>query len=298
VRSLVALVALPLANATAQPVTNGEPDSGDAAVVALVNDKYQVVCTAAVIGPHTAITAAHCLGRAPTTLRVFFGSSIAYGGLYLQVSDARAHPAFNPGGGDIALLTLRQRAPVTPLALEPALAASLVGTTIRVVGFGLTAGGAIDDAGDKRAGTARIAAVQPEELTAVPGPSLTCLGDSGGPALLPAGTIAGVVSRVDAQCIDHAVYTRADTAQDALIRPYLAETAPGAAADGEPCFYADHCAAGLECVGDSETICAPESGCGCRGGKSPSLLLLALVLLYCRNGSRYSVVTGRLTKSV
>jgi hypothetical protein len=140
--------------------------------------------------------------------------------------------------------------------------------------------------------------VQAKELTAVPGPSLTCLGDSGGPALLPSGTIAGVVSRVDAQCVDHAVYTRADTAQDVLIQPYLADTAPGAATEGEPCFYADHCAAGLECAGETETFCEPASGCGCKSGEPSLVVLLAIALLYWRNGSRYSVVTGRPTKSV
>jgi secreted trypsin-like serine protease len=287
VKSLVALIALPLASATAQPVTNGAADSGDDAVVALVNaPTKQVICTASIIGPHTAITAAHCIAnRDPTTLRVFFGSSIGFGGLFLQVSDTRAHPGFDPGGRDIALLTLRQRAPVAPLVLEPALAATLVDTSIRVVGFGLT-GGSVDDAGDKRAGTARIASLRPEELIAVPGPSLSCLGDSGGPALLPAGTIAGVVSRVDSQCIDHAVYTRADAAQDALIRPYLADTAPGAATEGEPCFYADHCAAGLTCAGETETFCEPATGCGCGAGATPPLWPLALLMLITRGRAR------------
>jgi uncharacterized protein (TIGR03382 family) len=228
----------------AQPVTNGQADVGDPAVIALVNASDQVNCTASVIGPHTAITAAHCVeGRDPRTLRVFVGSSLPGGGVFLSVSDARAHPGFDPGGRDLAVLTLREASPVAPLALADMLDASLVGTSFRVVGFGLTGPG-LADAGVKREGTARIAAVQAEELVAVPDPSLSCLGDSGGPALLPAGTIAGVVSRGDSLCNDHAVYTRIDVARGVLVDPYLIDTAPGTASVGDPCFYEGHCADG------------------------------------------------------
>jgi len=261
------------AAAFANPVTNADPDPGDPAVIAIVNSAGDIGCTASVIAPHTGITAAHCVvGRDPTTLRVFFGNAVGGDGLYIPISDARAHPGFDPGGRDIAVFTLRVRAPVTPLVLAGPLDGSLVGTNIRAVGFGFTAGAAAD-AGIKREGTARISSVQPEELVAVPGPSLSCLGDSGGPALLPAGTIAGVVSRVDAMCVDHAVYTRVDIAQDVLIQPYLAETAPGAAGEGEPCFYDDHCATGLECAGDVKRVCE-SAGCGCASGSPGSLVIL------------------------
>jgi hypothetical protein len=245
-RWLLAAFAVP-ATVLAQPISNGVPATGDPAVIALVatSDLDQVGCTASVIGPHTAITAAHCVaGRDPRTLQVFFGSSIADGGVYIAVSDAGMHPGFDPGGRDVALITLREPAPVMPLVLEPmTLDASLVDTSFRVVGFGITGLG-LGDAGLKREGTARIAAVRPEELVAVPDPSLSCLGDSGGPAILPAGTIAGVVSRGDAGCMDHAVYTRVDFAQSTFIQPYLAETAPGAASVGEACFYEEHCNGG------------------------------------------------------
>ncbi|HEY5927551.1 MAG TPA: trypsin-like serine protease [Kofleriaceae bacterium] len=272
---------LPIATALAQPVTNGTAAAGDPAVIALVNASDQVICTAAVIGPHTAITAGHCVGgRDPRTLRIFIGSTLGEAGTFIAVSDARTHPQFDPGGRDIAMMTLRESAPVAPLELAGPVDASLVGTMIRVVGFGLTAGN-LSDAGIKREGTARIAAVRTEELIAVPDPSLSCLGDSGGPALLPAGTIGGVVSRVDSLCVDHAVYTRIDIAQDPLIQPYLAETAPGAAGEGEPCFYAAHCTAGLECRGDAETFCESPAGCGCASTATatPAAFLVVLVVL-------------------
>lgn len=284
---LFAIAAFPTI-ALAQPISSGTPANGDPAVIALVAASGQAFCTASVIGPHTAITAAHCVdGLDARTLRVFVGSALAGDGVLIPVSDARMHPGFDPGGRDVALLTLREMAPVAPLMLEPAtLDGSLVDTTIRVVGFGITGQGQ-DDAGIKREGTAKIAAVRAEELVVVPGPSLSCLGDSGGPALLPAGTIAGVVSLTDSECSDHAIYTRVDVARSILIEPYLAETAPGTAATGEACFYEGHCADG-SCVQSTDDplryVCGDDSaGCGgCASGSGsrvPFVVVIAGLVL-------------------
>ena len=280
----IAAAACLLASTTAlaAPISSGDVDTSDPAVGAIITSAGNVMCTATAIGPHTVITAAHCVVRDPTTLRVFFGNVAGEDGWLIPVSDARAHPGFDPGGRDIALMTLRASAPVTPLALEGPLNAALVGDNVRIVGFGLT-GLATADEGIKRVGTARIASMQPEELIAVPDPSLPCMGDSGGPALLASGTIVGVVSRSDSTCIDHAVYTRIDAAQTALIVPYLAETALGAAQEGEPCFYDGHCAAGLDCVGDVERTCEAAAGCGCTsGGSLPVPLVLVVALAFVR----------------
>jgi MYXO-CTERM domain-containing protein len=270
-----ALAVISSTTALAQPVTNGLDDTADPAVIALVNADDQLVCTAALIAPHTALTAAHCVAGNPLTLRAFFGSSVLDGGTFIAVTNARAHPQFNPGSNDIAVVTLADAAPTEPLVLANPLDASLVGTSLRVVGFGL-AGASIGGAGVKRMGTAKIAAVSAEDFTAVPNPSLSCLGDSGGPGLVAGDAIAGVVSRVDSLCDDHAVYTRADIAVDTLIAPYLAETAPGAAQEGEPCFYADHCADGLDCAGETERFCDSPAGCGC-GTSDPSSLVIVVV---------------------
>ncbi len=229
-----------------QAVTNGTADGGDPAVVALVDVAGTVGCTASVIAPHTAITAAHCVaGRDPRALRALFGSSLA-DGVFVTIADARVHPAFDATSfaHDVAMLTLRDEAPVPPLALdERALDASLVGATFTVVGFGTTtsAGG---DGGEKRTGTARISEVTADELTALPDPSQPCRGDSGGPALLSADAVAAVVSRGDSACSDHAIYARIDVARGPLVDPYLADTAPGTAHTGDACFYAGHCAEG------------------------------------------------------
>ena len=105
---LFAIWALPTV-ALAQPISNGTPASGDPAVIAIVDASGRAFCTASVIGPHTAITAAHCVdGLDARTLRVFVGSDVAESGVLVAVSDARMHPGFDPGGRDVALLTLRE----------------------------------------------------------------------------------------------------------------------------------------------------------------------------------------------
>ncbi len=275
VRTLLLLCALAACAAETQregeyAITNGTPASGDPAVVALVDGMDRVGCTASVIGPHTAITAAHCfVGQQPRALRLSLGSTIA-DGVFAHVSDARQHPMFDATtfAHDIAMVTFREDLAVTPLALDTrAIDASLVGTSFRVVGFGTTGGGT-GDSGTKREGTARISEVQAEEFTAMANPSQPCRGDSGGPALLSNDAVAGVVSRGDAACTDHAYYARIDVARAAFIDPYLAETAPGTAHTGDACFYADHCAEGpcLEAADDPllyfcSTTCKGDGDC-------------------------------------
>lgn len=271
---------------TAQPITSGTPTSGDPAVFALADDSDRVSCTASVIGPHTAITAAHCVADLDLRpLRAVFGASVA-DGTAIEISDARMHPMFDRTvlAHDLAMLTLREMAPAPPLELDTrTIDSTLVGTELRVVGFGSTAIAA-GDSGTKREGTARISAVSADELTAVPDPSQPCRGDSGGPALLSPTSIAAVVSRGDAACSDHATFARIDVAREVLVDPYLADTAPGTAPLGDVCLYDGHCAEGA-CLPSTDDpmryVCAVESDAGCGGCASDSRasLWLGLVVL-------------------
>jgi len=232
-----------------QAVTNGTAATGDPAVAAIVDGSGTIGCTATVIAPHTAITAAHCfVSRNPRTLSLLFGASREQPTAITPISDARSHPSFDPStlAHDVALMTFRTEAAAT-LALDPrTIDGTLVGTDVRVVGFGATSGTA-GDAGTKREGIARISDVQADEFTAMPNPSQPCRGDSGGPVFLGstvADVIAGVVSRGDAACVDHAVFSRIDVARSVLVDPYLADIAPGTAHTGDACFYEGHCAEG------------------------------------------------------
>ncbi|MEO6771678.1 MAG: trypsin-like serine protease [Kofleriaceae bacterium] len=226
----------------AQPITNGSADLGDPAVIGLADDAGEVGCTATVIAPHTAITAAHCVaGRVPLGLRALFGADVATGTL-IEVSGALVDPAFDPAtlANDLALITLRDESPGGVVAMAAADAA--VGTEVATVGFGTTTSTA-SDGGTKRAGTAKLSDVQPTEVTVVPDPAQPCHGDSGGPMLL-GGSIVAVASRGDLGCSDHAVYARIDVAQQDFVMPYLAATAAGTAATGAACLYDGECANG------------------------------------------------------
>jgi hypothetical protein len=237
----LAACASPVGSA-AQAITNGSTDSGDPAVIGLVDDAGQVGCTATVIAPHTAITAAHCVvDRVPLGLRALFGSDVATGTL-IKISDAAVDPAFDSGtlANDLAVVTLREESPAGAVAIGPG--TGPVGSAVETVGFGTTASTATDG-GTKRAGTAMISDVQPTELTATPDPAQPCHGDSGGPMLL-GGSIIAVASRGDTDCSDHAIYTRIDVAQQAFVNPYLAATGPGTVATGAACLYDGECANG------------------------------------------------------
>ena len=226
----------------AQAITNGSADSGDPAVIGLVDDAGEVGCTASVIAPHTAITAAHCVaGRVPLGLHALFGADVATGTL-IMISDAQVDPAFDSMtlANDLALVTLRDESPGGVIAT--AAGDGPVGATVETVGFGTTSSTATDG-GTKRAGTAKVSDVQPTEVTAMPDPAQPCHGDSGGPMLI-GGSVVAVASRGDTGCSDHAIYARIDVAMTAFVTPYLAATAPGTAATGAACLYDGECANG------------------------------------------------------
>jgi secreted trypsin-like serine protease len=275
---LVALAGCATQTATAVgAITNGSADSGDPAVIGLVDDLGEVGCTATVIEAHTAITAAHCVaGRVPLALRAVFGSDVATGTL-IDVSGAQVDPGFDPGtlANDLAVVTLRDESPAVAVAIAPA--DTTVGTIADSVGFGTTSSTATDG-GTKRAGTVTISDVQPSELTAMPSPGQPCHGDSGGPLLI-GGAIVAVASRGDTGCSDHAIYERIDVAQQVFVAPYLAATAPGTAGSGAACLYDEQCPSGYACSGELVCVVQTEDGCGgcTTGGGAPAGLVIVVL---------------------
>jgi hypothetical protein len=254
-------VAEPPPESHANGITNGTPDQGDPAVVALLAAGVPT-CTGTLIAPRVVLTAGHCIGAVDTAL---FGSSVEPGAATIDLIDSYVPAAFDRQTlrNDIAVVLLAEPAPaevgIVPMLVEPP-PGGLLGLPIRLVGFGSTGEGA---AGIKREGETVISEEEETRFTFLPAPSQTCVGDSGGPAFLELGGIeylAGVTSSGDAACEDHGTDTRVDVFAEAFVAPYVAATSPGAAASGERCYYDDNCASG-ECrfPDDAPSIgyCAP-----------------------------------------
>ena len=261
----------------AAAITNGADDSGDPAVVALLQGTT-LLCTATLIAPRVLLSAAHCFSDDGALPAAHFGAVPGAGDVTVALQLARRHPAFDATvlDNDVAVALLAEDAPAgTPPAPLPSvpLDGSDVGTTLRIVGFGRTAA---DDTTPprKRAGTAIVSSLEADAFSFTPSPSQTCEGDSGGPAFATvgaAGAVVGVTSSGDPACATMARDMRVDAYLGGFIAPFVAATAVGAAQAGDRCYYPANCAAGAgECLPalDDATLsfCAPPCGAGCPAG--------------------------------
>lgn len=252
--SLAGVVGVALVWASpARAVTHGTDDTGDPAVVGIVDATGRLTCTGAVIAPHVVLTAAHCTQPSLKGATVVFGPTSAAPTAHVAVAESIAHPSFDPStlADDVAILVLASSSPASSLPFATtAPGASFIGSSIDIVGYGETAGGAADT-GTKRSGTAVVTALDATTLTVQPGPSEPCEGDSGGPALVGSTgsrTIVGVTSHGDSACATQAVYTRVD-AFTSFVTGALAQVAPGTALAGARCLYPEICQGGAsECL--------------------------------------------------
>jgi hypothetical protein len=253
-------------------IVNGSDDLLDGAVMALVvqnPDGTTYLCSGSAIGPHTLLTAAHCVVNFAATSR---GAVIATqdalqglrSGTFAHVDAARAHPDYaqrqSGDWNDIGLVHTREAlsGPYLPLNRYPLERLILEGQPVREVGYGETRidGG---DSGLRRQVTKPdVRVVSAGELEEGPLVGLTCSGDSGGPALFvtPDGvtSVIGVASRGDLDCKQLGVSTRVDTYLP-FIQGFMADEAdaPSCGADGR-------CAPGCPSP-DPDCPCAPDGRC-------------------------------------
>jgi V8-like Glu-specific endopeptidase len=229
---------------TAEPIVNGDLDTGDDAVVAVVAFGH-AFCSGTLVSQRLVVTAAHCIDPAMTgglkfsDMSIFFGSDLASGGTTVQVQTGLMHPMWNPStfANDIALLLLTSPAPFDPVAMNTThFDDTFINRRVRIAGFGVTAATSMST-GTKRQAMTTLTEYTPLDFKYSTDPGQTCFGDSGGPGFLTIGgkeVLAGVTSNGDPSCTVYGNDTRVDQYLS-FIGDYLAANV-GCGADGQCTF--------------------------------------------------------------
>jgi len=224
--SLACALGVSSAASASTPIVGGTVDTGDPAVVlvaAYSTDHTQLfTCTGVVVAPKAVLTAAHCVDHPGFAFGVFFGADASafptVDDLEPQLAAVTAvhpHPSYStepPFFADIAVIDLAVPTAVPALDfIRTPPTVDMVGTQVKIVGYGALVFGQNNAA--RYAATTTIAALDDNADTILIGDTAarTCVGDSGGPALL-GGKVLGIDSYSDTTgCADPAHFRRTDT---------------------------------------------------------------------------------------
>lgn len=185
-------------------ITNGKvcsnEDSSPVALLALFDSRDQIygICSGTLISKNKILTAAHCMEETAGVIALIAGEQ-------LIVEAAVSNPLYNGQAGspfDIAVLTLEANSRATPVAI---LGSDLprVSESITIYGYGETETHSDTEDLNLRAAFMRIQSLENGNIIAAYNStgSSTCLGDSGGPAVIQRGdefVIAAVATAVSA----------------------------------------------------------------------------------------------------
>lgn len=293
--------------AAQQSIIGGTPTSGDPAVMMLVSypaDKSTFdACTASLVTPTVLLTAAHCVD--PTThpgyiFGVFTGpdaSDLTTAALLapnlVAVQETALHPEYDskpPFFGDVGVVILKDALAVEllPVQQKP-LDASIAGAEARIVGYGQLVYKELNL--QKHEATTVVAALDALDTITVGDVShKSCVGDSGGPALVQMDgveTIVGVDSYADtAGCLEPAHYRRPDVFGD-FLSAYMpwgtgsggAGGAGGAEGQGGDASSAGGGAASSSSGSTADSSSSDDGGCSLSPGAHDGKLGLALAVL-------------------